>query len=462
MATPDCVSPGTIALCHRWTPPLALFFGAGTFYNRDDREYLVKAFPVHVRFANDRVEMACYFPMPFFKSAKVELVGPKQGKADIAWRIRTARAEGPPQHLTYFHASYVDHVKPTPGRDLELLDTTQAEGGGDWSGHFVGTSFIFSDSANLGTLEGDPRFFFDDSQTPQGQGTGTEEWGGGGDYWGGQTMTLPFAGHPVGAPNAKAAKSPEDKIQAAYRFLLTDLMPFGKNARICLEHGGTNDTVEHYQTVTYWYGAPRATLVQTDLLQIGDAESEKSHRYASPDASEVYEITSRYEWGVDHHKGKEVYPAQTDRGRVTTGTSEFELKIDPKNVGVMLRRKLDYVFPNQRAEIFVADAAGNTAPDWQPAGIWYLAGSNSAIHSNPQPELGPTGHEIVTSNRQFRDDEFMLPRGLTVGRSAIRVRVVFKPVEIPLFPGHPLAKLGWSEIRYTAYSFVLPPRAPAP
>jgi hypothetical protein len=88
-----------------------------------------------------------------------------------------------------------------------------------------------------------------------------------------------------------------------------------------------------------------------------------------------------------------------------------------------------------------------------------LAGSNRCIHSNPKPETGATLHEVVTSNRQFRDDEFLLPRGLTAGRSAIRVRVVFRPVEIPLFPGDPLGKLGWSEIRYTAYSFLSPAAA---
>jgi hypothetical protein len=439
--------------------PLALFFGAGTFYNRDEREYLVKAFPVHVRYAPDRVHMACYFPMPFFKSAKIELIGGESPVADVAWRVRTGEAARPLELLTYFHATYVDQREPTPGRDLELLDTRKIEGSDDWSGHFVGTSLIFSDRAFLGTLEGDPRFFFDDSQTPQGQGTGTEEWGGGGDYWGGRTMTLPFAGHPVGAPKPELAKGTADKIEAAYRFLLTDLMPFGRNARICLEHGGTNESNEHYQTVAYWYGAPQATLVPTDVLQIGDEASEASHHYDSPEASAVYEITSRYEWGVDHLKDQEIYPTQTDHGRVTTTTSEFNLAIDRANVGVLLRRKLDYAFTNQRAEVFVADASHYAAGgdlDFQPAGIWYLAGSNSAVHSNPGPELGPTGHEIVTSNRRFRDDEFLLPRASTTGRSAIRVRVIFKPVEIPLFPGHPLAKRGWSEIRYTAYSYLRP------
>ena len=168
-----------------------------------------------------------------------------------------------PAQAAYFHATYRDHPNPEPGKDLVLLDTRETEGGGDWSGHLVGTSWIFSDRAVLNTLEGDPRFFFDDSQTPQAQGTGTEEWGGGGDYWGGQNMTLPFAGHPTGARSAKEAKNEEDKIESAYRFLLADLMPFGRNAVIRLEHGGLDDSTEHYQTVTYWYGVNRPSLIKT-------------------------------------------------------------------------------------------------------------------------------------------------------------------------------------------------------
>ena len=181
----------------------------------------------------------------------------------------------PASHVGYFHATYRDHPAPEPGQDLVLLDTRTVEGGGDWSGSFVGTSWIFSHRGVLNTLEGDPRFFFDDSQTPQAYGTGTEEWGGGGDYWGGLNMTLPLAGHPCGARSAKEAKCDEDLIESAYRFLLADLMPFGRRAVIRLEHGGENQSTEHYETVAYWYGAPAATLVQTDELKIGDAASER-------------------------------------------------------------------------------------------------------------------------------------------------------------------------------------------
>ena len=436
--------------------PVALFFGAGTLYNRTNAEYLVKAFPVHIRFNGDRVELACYFPMPFFKSARIELLGNGQAPLDdVKWMVRQVPFAGAPNQVGYFHATYRDQGVPEPGKDLVLLDTRNTESASDWSGTFIGTSFIFSDQAKLGTLEGDPRFFFDDSQTPQAQGTGTEEWGGGGDYWGGQNMTIPFAGHPTGATGPVHALNDEDKIESAYRFLLADLMPFGKRAVIQLEHGGTDDSVEHYRTVAYWYGIPAPSLIQTDTFQVGDDASEKAHAYLSPEASPPYSITSLYETGVDTFRGQVIYPPTTDQGRKTTGTSEFTVKIDPQNLGVMLRRKLDYSFPNQRAEVFVADA-GASPQHWQPAGVWYLAGSNTCVHSEPREELGAAEHKIVVSNRRFRDDEFLLPRDLTAGRQAIRVRVKFTPVALPLFPGNPEPELAWSEIRYDVYSYVMP------
>ena len=137
--------------------------------------------------------------------------------------------------------------------------------------------------------------------------------------------------------------------------------------------------------------------------------------------------------------------------------SEFSLKLRPENLGVLLRRKLDYSFPNERAEVYVADDAKEPADsEWKSAGIWFLAGSNTCIYSNPKDELGATEHNVQTSNRRFRDDEFLLPRDLTRGRSSIRVKIKFTPVTTPLFPGHSLPELAWSEIRYDAYCFVMP------
>ena len=217
----------------------------------------------------------------------------------------------------------------------------------------------------------------------------------------------------------------------------------------------TDQSTEHYETVAYWYGLPSPSLVQTDELQIGNLADEHAHSYSSPDASAPYTITSRYEWGVDTLNGNEIYPAQQDQGRITKGTSEFRLRLRADNLGVLLRRKLDYSFPDQRAEVYIADRPGS---DWKPAGIWYLAGSNTCVYSNPKAEgeLGATEHIVETSNRRFRDDEFLIPRDLTQGRKTIWVRIKFTPVNRPLFPGRPVSEQAWSEIKYTAYNFITP------
>jgi len=77
--------------------------------------------------------------------------------------------------------------------------------------------------------------------------------------------------------------------------------------------------------------------------------------------------------------------------------------------------------------------------------------------SKPSGEMGNRKYEIQTSNRRFRDDEFLIPAKLTQGCSAIRVRVRFKPDDQQLYPGHPFPKQSsWSELKYDVYSYVLP------
>jgi Protein of unknown function (DUF2961) len=451
--------------------PLGLFFGTGSMLRDPKQEYIVKSFPMTVRYDRGRFEFATYFPMPFHKSARIELTNTAGAPInDIRWEVRHEPYTDPPNWVGLFHATYRDFPQPERGKDLELLDTRKAEGGGDWCGHIVGTTYTFTRNGNLNTLEGDPRFYLDDSLTPQGQGTGSEEWGGGGDYWGGERMTLPFAGHPVGRPVGQM-KLPIDKIHSAYRFLLSDLIPFGRNARFTLEHGGANESKEHYETVTYWYGLQQPGLVLTDELDVGNVESEKRHQYASPEASAPETLTSRHEVGVDHVTGRqgesptEVVPVLSDDGRHTTSHSDFQLSIRPDALGVMLRRRLDLQYPNQKAIVYVADATTDK-PDWQEAGTWYTAGGNTVVFADPRVipeakrklhvELAAPAHVVQTSNRRWRDDEFLLPVRLTRGRDKIRVRCQFVSVTEPLFPGHPLQEEAWTEFRYWAYCFVTP------
>ena len=325
----------------------------------------------------------------------------------------------------------------------------------------------------LSTLEGDPRFFFDDSKTPQAWGTGSEEWGGGGDYWGGLNMTIPFAGHPVGKEKQKA-ENELDLINSAYRFLIADYFPFGKRAVINLEHGGMNAAKEHYEGVVYWYGAPFSTLILTDELNVCNPEDAQNHHYISPTAEAPYELTSRYELGPDtdfqsdhsakgnqNNSAKLYFPAESDYTRIMRGTSSFVVSIDSGNLGVMLRRKFDYQYPNQEATVWVKDAE-NQESDWQEAGVWYTAGSNTFYHSYPkgraftESEFLPTNPKILTSNRRWREEEFLIGNQLTAGISRLAVEIRWIPNDKELLPGTPFpVASAWSESRYWVYCFEL-------
>jgi hypothetical protein len=113
----------------------------------------------------------------------------------------------------------------------------------------------------------------------------------------------------------------------------------------------------------------------------------------------------------------------------------------------------------------VADANSAT-PKWEEAGVWFTAGGNTVVFGDPRVipepkrkqhvELAPPAHIVQTSNRRWRDDEFLLPTRLTHGRTKIRVRCEFVPVKEPLFPGQPLQDEAWTEFRYWAYCFVMP------
>jgi hypothetical protein len=71
-------------------------------------------------------------------------------------------------------------------------------------------------------------------------------------------------------------------------------------------------------------------------------------------------------------------------------------------------------------------------------------------------ELGPVRPTVITSNRRFRDDEFLLPVAFTQGKSEIRVRVEFAPRNPPLLLGSAPAATAWTEFVYAAYSVVMP------
>ena len=244
--------------------------------------------------------------MPFFRSARIELVG--AGAAAIPgvkWARALRALQGPAQPCRLLPRDLSrPSARPSAGTTWSCSTPPRPKAAATGPGSFVGTSFIFSHNAVLNTLEGDPRFFFDDSQTPQAYGTGTEEWGGGGDYWGGRNMTLPFAGHPVGAQEREGGQERrgQDRIGLP--------LPAGRPDAVRQERADPagarrhNESTEHYETVTYWYGLPAPSLVKTDELQSATRRASRPHQYASPDASPALRDHVALRVGRGHAEGR--------------------------------------------------------------------------------------------------------------------------------------------------------------
>jgi len=240
--------------------------------------------------------------------------------------------------------------------------------------------------------------------------------------------------------------------------LIADLFPFGNRAVVGLEHGGTNDSTEHYSGVVYWYGIDSPTLVLTDHFHTCDEKIEaREHEYKSPTAGAPYVLVSRYEWGPDHRGARMHFPAEQDQVRTMKGTSRFKMRLDPNNLGVLLRRKFDYCYPNQRAKVWVRPDKRDAR--WEYVGQWYTAGSNTCVYSYPRSEgeLGKTQHQVITSNRRWREEEFLIPRHLTQGVKRLEIKIEHVPNTTELFQGHPFpTESAWSESRYWVYCYKLP------
>ena len=146
--------------------------------------------------------------MPFFKSARIELLA-REGISVMTWSVALQPFKDPPATSAIFTRLIATFRNPNAAGTW--CCSTQRKPKAAVIGPATSSApHSFLPTGQLHTLEGDPRFFFDDSLTPQGQGTGSEEWGGGGDYWGGEhdaPLRRPPGRGPIVRPNETTTKS---------------------------------------------------------------------------------------------------------------------------------------------------------------------------------------------------------------------------------------------------------------
>jgi hypothetical protein len=222
--------------------PLGDFFGLG-----HGKTYNVHCKPINVG-ENTRA-LNCYWPMPFYKHARLELVNRgERSFHKVYFNVDYELGPIPPRQ-GLFHAEF-RRVKELPpqqlagniqGRDNYVI--LDAQGEGQYAG-----CFLFVDSAPGGWWgEGDEMMFFDGEKTPSITGTGTE------DYfcnaWGFHAISnYPYYGVPF------MEVQPDGWTQTAvYRLHLPDPVRFKKSLRVTIEHGWPGKAANDYSSVAFWY-----------------------------------------------------------------------------------------------------------------------------------------------------------------------------------------------------------------
>ena len=367
--------------------PIGSFFAMGQF-----APYATRGLPVGMDSNNT---LYCYFPMPFAGRAVVQLINRRScATTNICSEIQYQPFTNSFTNVGRFKTQFRDNVPSTNGSDVILLDTAGA-------GHFMGVVISFIGPLSRAYLEGNEQIYVDGSQTPAFDGTGTEDFFNAGWYFQNGLFTLPTHG------NTAHLTGTNYDYTSAYRFFLSDAIPFRTHITAAIQHGPDDDVPDTVSSLAYYYSQPCVRAVLTDQLTVGNASSEAAH---------FYTITNQTWTGARActFEGNLYTSAITNTGRADIGYSQFTMILQMTNAGAILRRQFDQSIANQAANVYV---------DGELVGTWYHAGSDS-IHS-------------------WRDGDFMIPASYTAGKTSIQIRIQFLS-----------SAADWNEFDYWIYSLV--------
>jgi len=211
--------------------PVGDFFGTGQEYKHYISQYLGMSSGGYY----------CYFPMPFQKSAHIEVVNETDLEVyAFYYQIDYQKLEFPlEEDIAYFHAQWNRELRTDKSKNYTVLE---AEG----EGHFVGLNMCMQGyKGNLWFLEGDEMVFVDGEEKPSVYGTGTEDYFNSGWYFNKGEFYAPYHGLII----------KDDSLAriSAYRFHITDAVPFKKSFRFSIEHGHGNEETADYSSTAYWY-----------------------------------------------------------------------------------------------------------------------------------------------------------------------------------------------------------------
>lgn len=331
-------------------------------------------------FADSR-KLVCLLPMPFGRSAKVSVVSAK--RVDLQVDMGTGRYES--------RLRMEGKFPPTITKAGEDFEHVHLLGAGNVVG--VVQAIRPGAAANKQWWEGDLRVYVDGAGNPAMHGTGHED-----DFLGGWSnefldapFTLPMHGEPYVKMLDRTGQFNGDC--ALYRHFVG--VPFLSELRWSTEHGTENRHNFEYGGAVLYYSWP-LRMEETDEFVLADHASRETHSANLRNVSEGEALVSEFE-------GRWCATRVKDTVYSSLGKTEFDLRIDPANQGVKLRRRFDHFHGRQRARVLV---------DGQLVGTWFTVEENTA--------------------HRWAERDFFLPERYTNGKSRIRI-TIDPPASSPLF-----------------------------
>lgn len=278
--------------------PVKWFFGS--IDNGDD----VKALGV----GTEKNNGYCYFPMPFWKSARIELVNNSDTTtAEMNIEVAYNRKVYPEKWCGYFHATANEIDKP--GKKYTCLKTTGR-------GHVIGMAKRMPAGGHA--CEADEIYYIDNRKFPDIYGTGEEDYANCA-WWKNKYNTYPTHGCV--------------NNDCYYRMHYPDVIVFEEALDMEFESWQNY----YIASLVWYYQKDKPSLIKTDSLDILNEASEKKHQYKISGETWSGEKSGNYP-GIRIYKD-----SLSDGGRSFSGHSEFQTTIDKNNKGVRLRVRTEHV-----------------------------------------------------------------------------------------------------------------------
>ena len=211
-------------------------------------EYNVNSLPFRV--TAEGTARNCYFPMPFAKSARIEVTNEGKERFNyFYWYVDWQKLDSLAPNSAYFHAKYRQEYPCKKSSDYLILFARGI-------GHYVGCNLSVRQHEPSWWGEGDDRFYIDGETEPRLRGTGTEDYFC--DAWGFRQADGLFYGCPLMEGMETLNRT------TVYRFHIQDPVPFKKSLKVTIEHKGAHlkpdgkmdgfgERADDFSSVAYWY-----------------------------------------------------------------------------------------------------------------------------------------------------------------------------------------------------------------